>query len=62
MKLSNNQIRKIKRRLEHTQASAKRRSKDFNLDFNYIKNILDQKFVLTRENLLIIVLKERNYH
>ncbi|END4636102.1 hypothetical protein ABL716_000769 [Escherichia coli] len=43
MKLSNNQIRKIKRRLEHTQASAKRRSKDFNLDFNYIKNILDQK-------------------
>ncbi|WJJ57124.1 hypothetical protein [Escherichia phage LH2] len=43
MKLSKNQIRKITRRLEHTQASAKRRSKDFNLDFNYIKNILDQK-------------------
>ncbi|UPW39378.1 putative anti-sigma factor [Escherichia phage vB_EcoM_ESCO47] len=43
MKLSNIQIKKIERRLDHTRASAKRRSKDFNLDFNYLKNILDQK-------------------
>lgn len=41
--LSNTKINKIKRRLDHTKASAKRRSKDFNLDFNYLKNILDQK-------------------
>ena len=41
--LSNNKINKINRRLDHTRASAKRRSKDFNLDFNYLKNILDQK-------------------
>lgn len=41
--LSNSKINKINRRLDHTRASAKRRSKDFNLDFNYLKNILDQK-------------------
>lgn len=41
--LSNNKINKINHRLDHTRASAKRRSKDFNLDFNYLKNVLDQK-------------------
>ena len=43
MTLSKTKTLKVKRRLEHTQASAKRRGKDFNLDFNYLVNILDQK-------------------
>lgn len=39
MTLSKTKTLKVKRRLEHTYSSAKRRGKDFNLDFDYLVNI-----------------------